>query len=251
MTAQLLIYENATPLSSEAHRDLSVRLGTSYRFAAHVNSVPLLAAEFTAAAPHLAIVFAGEGDAMMPAALLGLRADENLFVSENGDWDGAYVPAFLRRYPFVFAQDPSQTDRLTLCIDEAFDGVNRDGRGERLFDADGNRTVFLTQSLQFATDYQAQHQITQAFCAKLTALNVMEEATATATLPDGKVLALTGFQRVSLEKLRALPDAEVLALFRADMFGLIYQHLVSLGAIQQMISRVSARFAQAQGEEIA
>jgi hypothetical protein len=246
MTAQLLIYENATPLSSDVHRDLSVRLGTSYRFAARINSAPLLAAEFAAAAPHLAIVFAGEGDAMMPAALLGLRADENLFVSDTGDWDGPYVPAFLRRYPFVFAQDPADAERLTLCIDEAFDGVNRDGRGERLFDADGNRTVFLTQSLQFATDYQAQHQITQAFCARLNALGLMEEATATATLPDGKVLALSGFQRVSIEKLRALPDAEVLALFRSDMLGLIYQHLSSLGAIQQMIGRVSARVAVAE-----
>jgi hypothetical protein len=243
MTAQLLIYNQAIPLSSDAHRDLSVRLGQNYGFAARVNSVPLLAAEFAATSSHLAIVFAGDGPAMMPAALLGLRADENLFVTATGGWDGPYVPAFLRRYPFVFAQDPDDSERLTLCIDEAFEGVNREGRGERLFDADGNRTVFLSQSLQFASDYQAQHQLTQAFCARLAELDLMEEATATATLPDGKVLALSGFKRVSVEKLRALPDTEVLALFRADMLGLVYLHLSSLGAMQQMIGRATSRMA--------
>ena len=241
MSAQMLIYENAVPLSSEAHRDLSVRLGQSFAFAARVNSVPLLAAEFGATAPHMAIVFAGDGAAMMPAALLGLRQDENLFVSESGEWQGAYIPAFLRRYPFVFAQDPNDAERLTLCIDEAFEGVNRDGRGERLFDADGNRTVFLSQSLQFATDYQAQHQVTLDFCKRLVDLDLMEDATATATLPNGKVLALSGFKRVSVEKLRALSDADVLGLFRADMLGLIYQHLASLGAMQAMIGRAMER----------
>lgn len=244
MTTQLLIYENAVPLSSEAHRDLSVRHEGGYGFAAGLNSVPLLTAEFTATVPHLAIVFAGEGPAMMPAALLGLRADENLFVTATGAWDGAYIPAFLRRYPFVFAQDPADAERLTLCIDEAYSGVNRDGRGERLFDSDGNRTVFLSQSLQFATDYHAQHRLTQEFCARLVALDLMEDATATATLPGGKVLTLTGFKFVSAAKLRALPDHEVLALFRSDMLGLIHQHLASLGAIRQMIGRVTARDAE-------
>lgn len=241
MTTQLLIYENAVPLSSDAHRDLSVRHEGGYAFAAGLNSVPLLAAEFAAAAPHLAIVFAGEGEAMMPAALLGLRADENLFLTETGAWDAAYVPAFLRRYPFVFAQDPADADRLTLCIDEAYSGFNSDGRGERLFDSEGNRTAFLSQSLQFATDYHAQHRLTQEFCARLCALDLLEDATATATLPDGQMLTLTGFKRVSMTQLRALPEDEVLALFRSDMLGLIYQHLSSLGAIQQMLSRASSR----------
>lgn len=241
MTAQLLIYENAVPLSSETHLDLSVRHEGGYGFAAGLNSVPLLAAEFAAAAPHLAIVFAGEGDSTMPAALLGLRADENLFLTETGTWDAAYVPAFLRRYPFVFAQDPADSERLTLCIDEAYPGVNREGRGERLFDADGNRTVYLAQTLQFATDYHAQHRVTQDFCARLVALDLLEDATATATLPDGQVLTLTGFKRVSTARLRALPDEEVLKLFRSDMLGLIYRHLSSLGAIQQMVSRATSR----------
>lgn len=235
MTKQLMIYENAVPLSSEAHRDISVKLGQNYSFAAGINSVPLLTAEFAAASPHFAIVFAGTDEAVMPVALLGLRADENLFVAADGSFKADYVPAFLRRYPFVFAQDPQDPDRLTLCIDESFEGVNRDGRGERLFDSEGNRTGFLAQTLQFSSDFQAQHQLTQEFGRKLQSLGLFEEASATATLPDGKVLALSGFKRINLDKLRALDDAQVIALFREDFMGLIYLHLASLSAMSQML----------------
>ena len=83
--------------------------------------------------------------------------------------------------------------------------------------------------------------MTQDFCKRLSDLDLMEDATATATLPNGKVLALSGFKRVSVEKLRALPDAEVIALFRSDALSLIYQHLASLGAMQAMIGRAMAR----------
>ena len=72
----------------------------------------------------------------MPAALLGIRDKENLYVGQNGNWNAKYVPAFIRRYPFVF----SSTDggRFTLCLDHEFDGVNRSGLGERLFDFEGS-----------------------------------------------------------------------------------------------------------------
>jgi hypothetical protein len=237
MTKQLLIYETPTPLSAEAHRDLSVR-DEGFGFAAALNSVPLLIAEFAPAAAEAPIVFAGEGEATAPALILGLRADENLFVSAEGAWTGTYVPAFLRRYPFVFSE---AGDTLALCIDTAHPGVNRDGRGERLFDADGNRTRYLNEMLQFASDYQAQHNVTRAFTARLIALDLLEPATANATLPDGTQYTLGGFRRLSAERLRALPDDAALDLFRSDALSLIYTHLASLGLMRGLLDRLAAR----------
>ena len=102
MTTQLLIYEKAVPVSPQRHGDWSVKAGADFGFARHVNSVPLMAAEFPAAAAEYPVVFTGT-DNVMPAILLGAREKENLFVAEDGSWDGRYVPAFVRRYPFVFA----------------------------------------------------------------------------------------------------------------------------------------------------
>ena len=142
MTKQLMIYERAVPISSERHRDWSLEAGRNYAFAKEVNSVPLLAAEFIAAATDYAIVFAGDDKNIFPSVILGMRANENNAVDAEGNWTGGYVPAFLRRYPFVFARsDDGKT--FTLCIDEEHEGFNKDGKGERLFDAEGKRTRYL------------------------------------------------------------------------------------------------------------
>lgn len=249
MSKQLMIYENAVPVSAEMHREVSVRSGQSFGFATGLNSVPLVVAEFEKAAVEYPIVFAGEGEAMAPAAVLGLRESENLFIDAEGRWQGDYVPAFLRRYPFVFAgSGEGEQETLTLCIDEAFDGVNRDGRGERLFDSEGNRTQYLQNVLQFTSDYQAQHNLTRNFCTSLRELNLLEPATARITLPGGASMALTGFQRVNPDRLKALEDATVIELFRSDMLGLIHAHLGSLAHLTGLMRRAQDRAAGSAGK---
>ena len=119
MTKQLLIYERAVAVNPKRHRDWSVAAGRSYAFARGLNAAPLVAAEFLPASREFAIVFAGEGDAIMPSVIFGIRDDENSFVEEDGSWAGRYVPAFLRRYPFVFSRSQDGAS-FTLCIDEEF-----------------------------------------------------------------------------------------------------------------------------------
>ena len=240
MTKQLMIYENAVPISAEAHRNTSVKSGDSFAFAAGINSVPIVAAEFEKASAEYPIVFAGEGEAIAPAIVLGLKDGENLFLKDNGGWDAAYVPAFLRRYPFVFATTGEDGETLTLCLDTAYEGVNEEGRGERLFDSAGERTGYLKTVLQFTTDYQAQHNLTRQLVAKLLELKLLEPATAQVTMPDGTSRTLAGFQRVSAERLRALDDATVVELFRSDMLMLIYAHLGSLSQLNELMKRAAA-----------
>jgi hypothetical protein len=242
MTKQLMIYENAVPISAEEHLNVSVRQGTSFGFAAALNSVPLVVAEFEKASAEYPIIFAGGGEAMTPALVVGLRSDENLCIAANGTWDGDYVPAFLRRYPFVFSGG-GETEQFTLCIDTAFEGVNADGKGERLFDSEGNRTQYLNTMLQFASDYQSQHALTRAFTDRLRALDLLEPATATASLPDGTRLSLGGFQRVSAERLAALGDEDVVELFRTGMLTVIYAHLASMSRLPGLLSRAERRAA--------
>ena len=111
---QMLVYERPMAINRERHRTVCIRRGDgTYPFARSLNSVPLLGSEFAVAARDFPIVFAGADTGHpMPAALLGLARDENLFVDADGRWaDGVYVPAFLRRYPFVIAE---KADRPNL-----------------------------------------------------------------------------------------------------------------------------------------
>jgi hypothetical protein len=235
-----LFYSNAVPVSSQKHGDLSVKSGGDFGFARLANSVPLTAVEFRRATPEYAVVFAGEGDAIMPVAILGAEAEQNVFVKEEGTWDGTYIPAFVRRYPFVFSSsDDGKT--FTLCIDESFSGCNREGRGERLFDAEGERTQYLETVLNFVQDYQVQFQRTRAFCARLKELELLEPMQAQFTLPGGERRNLTGFMAVNRSKLKELDDEVLAQMAKSDELELVYLHLQSMQNFGTMLQRIGAK----------
>jgi hypothetical protein len=239
LTTQLLFYSNAVPVSSQHHGRLAVKADGHFGFARHVNSVPLTAVEFPRAAREYAVVFAGEGEAIIPVAILGADAERNEFLKADGTWDGHYVPAFVRRYPFVFASSEDGAS-FTLCIDESFEGCNEEGRGERLFDADGERTQYLETVLNFVKEYQVQFQRTRAFCDRLKELDLLEPMQAQFTLPDGRRKSLTGFMAVSRAKLKQLEDAELARMAKSDELELIYLHLQSMQNFNELLGRAGA-----------
>jgi hypothetical protein len=238
MEKQLLIYGRVAPLSADRHSDLSVKLSGTYKFASKINSVPLLAAEFAAAAADLPIIFAGEGDNIFPAALLGFGPEENLLVDEQGHWRQGYVPAFLRRYPFVFSES-ADGKTLTLCIDEEFEGTNTEGLGERLFDSAGNRTQFVENTLGFVSQYQAQFNRTKQYCTRLNRLGVLKPAQARRGTADGETVALGGFSVIDRTKLKEIGDVDLREMFDTDELELSFVHMQSLGNIQRL-SQLSA-----------
>ncbi len=224
---QLLFYENAVPVSSERHRNWSVKTGSLYTFAAKVNSVPLTAIEFGQASIEYPIVFSGTEEVIMPCTILGASAAKNVFVQEDGSWSGKYVPAFVRRYPFVFARD-STGKNLILHIDESFEGCNQDGRGEHLFDTDGNQTQYLKNVLNFLQDYQQRFNRTQTYCRRLKELDLLQPMEAQFNLPSGQRQSLSGFQTVNRDKLKALSSDDLGMMMRTDELECTFLHLASL-----------------------
>lgn len=238
MTKQLLIYSNVVPLNRAEHRDIAIAQTNSFNFAAQTNTVPVVDIEFVKCAGEMPVVFAKTPNGVVCVALVGTEQDKNAFVTEAGAWDGRYVPAFFRRYPFVFAADEGN-DRLTLCIDEAYAGLNTEGRGERLFDSEGVETAYTRNVLKFVEEYQATFSRTQAFCKRLEELDLFEEARVDYVMADGSRGGLTGFLRVSVEKLRGLADDAVLRLFRSGDLDLIQVHLMSLQQIEPLVNRLA------------
>jgi hypothetical protein len=239
MSKQLLFYELVTPISKARHMNWSVRTDRSYKFAAETNSVPLMTVEFTSAAHEFPIVFSADSDNVLPAAVMGLDVDKSVMVGKDGSWDSTYIPAFVRRYPFVFsASDDHQT--LTLCIDESFEGFDRKGKsGERLFDDAGERTPYLESMLGFANAYQGEHQRTRRFGQILKSLDILEASEAKITLPDGATRSLTGFQCVSRAKLKALSPNKLSEIVANDALELIYLHLYSMRNFEGLLRKMS------------
>lgn len=250
MSTQLLFYSSASPISFQRHHDWSVESTGGFSFAGHTNSVPLMAVEFAKAAGEYAVIFAGDDKKVMPAAVLGIQNDSNLYVDEEGGWTSRYVPAFVRRYPFVFSSaDSGKT--FTLCIDEDYAGVNQEARGNRLFTEDGERSEYLNGVLNFLKEYQAEYNRTRLLCDKLVELELLEPMQAQVKLKSGKQLSLTGFQSVSREKLNALAPDTLSELARTGALELIYMHLFSMTHFADMMERVAKSMASEQNVSLA
>lgn len=229
MTKQLMIYDKVVPISKERHGSVCVETEFGFEFARNVRSVPLVAAEIPQAAREYAVVFAatGNGDDVTPMAILSIRDGENLHLSDNGNWTANYIPAFLRRYPFVFA-NASEPSSFTLCIDEDWSGCNQDGRGERLFDDSGEPTNFLDQLVHFNKEFQMSSHMTAVFCSQLKELGLLNAKQAKLTSAEGQDTRLSGFFAVDREKLKALPGETLSRLSSNGMLELLYAHLLSL-----------------------
>ncbi len=223
---QLLIYESAVPVTVADHGSLSLDTASNHTLSADINAVPLMAVELPHAAAEYAIVFTATEDDVIRAAVLGMRNEQYLFLDRNQQWQSKYIPAFIRRYPFVFAAS-SDGQRLTLCIDETHPVVNRDGRRMRLFGDEGKPTEFTDQVLKFLSDYQTQFERTRLIGRPLKELNLLEPMQADINTPTGEKLTLSQFHAVSRKILHSFAPEKPASLATTDELELIYRHLYS------------------------
>lgn len=246
--ATLLFYEKPVAINKETHKDATIApIGGDYSFAAKTNSVILAGIEFAEAAKEYPIVFTRAGDRMIPVALLGLRNDENLYVDEEGKWDARYIPAFVRRYPFVLAEVNQEGD-LAVCIDESYAGLNTEG-GEALFDDEGEYTPTLKHAIDFLTEYQRQYKRTEDFVKRLEELDLFVELTARVNLKTGEQFALAGLQVIDEKKLLALDADKAMPLFSAGELAWVYAHLISISNMARLVDKLAAEGGEEAVEE--
>lgn len=223
----LLLYKEIKALNRDEHRGLKLKSTGDCQFAAETHIVPLAGLEFFQAARAYPIVFIGEGDTLSPIALLGLKEGHNSYLEADGQWRAnVYVPAFIRRYPFVLAQ--GDDENFTVCFDESYPGWNQD-EGRELFAEDGENSEYLNEMIQFLQNFTAEMQRTRAFVSMLTEMGLLASRTLKLTHVSGESFVLRDFQAVDEEKFLKLADEDVLKLHKAGFLGWIYAHLMSLG----------------------
>lgn len=237
--ANLMFYKQPVALNKSEHKDKKISAeDRSFAFAAGTNSVILAGVEFSEASKEYPVVFAQAGESIIPVAMLGLRNEENLFVNEDGSWDANYIPAFVRRYPFVLAET-GETNQRVVCIDEGYEGFS-DEEGEPLFNGE-EASPLLQQALDFLEEYQKQYIRTESFVSRLRENDLLMSLNAKVDMVDGQQFGLTGLLAVDERKLLQLPDDRALELFRTGELSWIYCHLMSLGCMNRMIERMAAR----------
>ncbi len=239
------LYQRSIALDPAVHRQRKVSPLSDFSIAKDLHAVFVTATEFAQAALEFPIVFVetGRHDAagrpmMSPVALLGLTHGENLYV-EGTRWEARYIPAYIRRYPFSTASLPGASG-INVLVDEAWSGFSDHG-AEPLFEAGDTPAPALKRAMDFLERFEFETERTQAFCERLVMLGVLKEMKADATLQNGHKLSVDGFHAVDEEKLRALPEAAVLELWRNGLLMLMQAHLISLANIRHLVNRKAAR----------
>jgi len=230
-----LFYDNPVTISLERHGALQLRAPLDFGFARNTNAVPLTLAEIPLAAQWYPIAFSA-GEAARPLAILGLREGENLFVDHAGAWrEGAYVPIYVRRYPFILRQED---DLVTLCIEETGDVLIESG-GAPLFVQDQPADL-LASAMQFCRSAQAAERATIPFVEELKALELLDGRTAMIAVPGGAQMSLSGFLTIDEARLRALSDERFLELRRRGWLSAIFSQIQSTLNWARLADRIGA-----------
>jgi hypothetical protein len=246
LAGTVLFYNQPEPLSVDLHGALGVNaVEKPYAFVAASHIVPLTVTEFAPGALSYPVVFLG--DNKQPCAVMGLRQGENLYIDMAGDFrPEAYIPAYVRRYPFVFANDDTQ-NRMILCVDRAAPFLVEGGEVP-LFE-NGQPSAYVNQAMEFCNNFEQERARTDSFVKMLTDLDLFEtrEANFTPRNPDGTAGApqkLAEYFAISEEKLKALPADKLVELRDNGALGQIYAHLVSLLGWDRLIALAFQRAAQ-------
>lgn len=244
LSGNVVMYGRPEPLTLEAHGGLGVNPSmTPFSFAKSTNAVPLQVTEFGVAALSYPIIFAG--DEFLPLAVMSVRQNANLFISEEGAFDvDAYVPAFIRRYPFVLANNGGD-DQMVVCIDRDASSLVEGGE-VALFD-NGKPSTFTEQALKFCGDLETERRRTEQFVARLRALDLFQSTNATFTprQPDGSMgapIQLADYFAISEEKLAKLPPEVILELNDSGALRQIHAHIISLANWERLVNRTTARY---------
>jgi hypothetical protein len=234
MTKLPMFYKSVEALSSVNHQSYRIAaLDEPFGFARDAQLIPAVFDEFTAAAHELPIVFVPTNTGFTPVFLCGLRTGENVFVDTAGAWSPGYMPAYLRRYPFILGEQEG-SDPI-VCVDAGYDGFAEGDEGTPLFDEDGTKTEFMDRVVRLVTEYAASAKRTEATLGLLKELDLFSQITIEARDASGEVSAsLHGFAVIDEEKLRSLSDADFLRLRESGTLPAIYAHLLSVSLTNKL-----------------
>ena len=231
-----LFYGGLVPLSSQLHPTHGLKPRSDLAFSRKTHAIPVTVDEFAIVQRFYPIVF-GLGDNPAPLALVGLQEGSNLYLGADDQWEaGQYIPAFVRRYPFMLARLSPQSDDLSLCFDDTAGQIVAD-EGEPFFN--GTEPTDTTKSvLAFCEQFEQAVMRTRAFMEELAKLDLLMDGEVTIQREGLTEPAVyRGFRMIAEDRLQDLRGDQARKLVKSGMLGLGYAHLFSLSLISGLFEK--------------
>ena len=237
-----LLYRDLEPISRQTHGEKKVRRLDCIADLGSLHAIPVTVDEFMLAGRFFPVIFSS-GDAPVPLALMGLHEGTNTFFDKDGRLlePNIYIPAYIRRYPFLLARLTDNSDQLSLCFDPTSDAVGDSEDGEPLFDGESPSKA-TTEILAFCEQFEQAGQRTAAFMQELKDMKLLMEGEV-AIQPEGREqpFIYRGFQMVDEAKFRDLRGDELRKMNQSGMLSLVMAHLFSLALVRDIFARQVAQ----------
>lgn len=231
-----LFYKDLQPLSSQTHANWKAKTLETAEFFSTAHAVPLTVEEFIPAQRFYPIVFS-VGEDPVPLALFGLNEGVNVFTDETGiPTRDLYVPAYVRRYPFMLARLRPDTDELSLCFDSTSGVIGEFEDGTPLFEG-GEPSEATKSTLAFCEQFEQAGMRTGAFMQELIQNKLLIDGEVTIEPENGGApFVYRGFQIISEDKLKELRGDVLRKMVQSGLLPLIYAHLFSLSMIRDVFA---------------
>ncbi|MEH3159290.1 MAG: SapC family protein [Sphingomonas taxi] len=233
-----LFYNGLEPLSSETHANWRIRQQDSAPFLIGQHAIPITTDEFPLVQRYMPIVFSS-GDDAIPLALMGLNEGVNVFMGDDGKLTETnfYVPAYVRRYPYMLARLRPDSEELSLCFDPTSEALGAYDDGEALFE-NGQPSQVTKAILDFAEQFEQAGARTQNFMNELREQDLLMEGEVTIQTEENQPpFVYRGFQMINEEKLAGLRGDQLRKMSQSGMLPLLYAHLFSLSLMREIFAR--------------
>lgn len=231
-----LLYNDLVPLNSNDHANWKTKGLENAKFMDGQHAIPLTIEEFIPASRHYPIIFSA-AEQPVPLVLMGMNEGVNTFMDDDGIFmKPVYVPAYVRRYPFLLAKLRPDTDELSLCFDPTAGALGEFDEGTALFD-DSKPTENTQAILKFCEDFETAGSQTYGFVEELKKLDLLMDGEVSIQQEgQEKPFVYRGFKMVDEEKLRELRGDALRKISQNGILPLIYAHLFSLQLMRDIFA---------------
>lgn len=235
---------NIVLLNSETHRALRVQAAAAARYGDNQRFVPVITSEFPLLVVHYPILLSKDAatGAFYCGAMLGFDEGENLFLQDFEGHEG-YRPLNLQRMPFYASGGEVAID---LDHPRVTSADLAGAHCQSVFTEQGEPTRYL-RSIQAAFgELTPGVERTRLFIDMLLEHGLIEPVEFDLEFDDGTALQVTGLYTIAQDRLRELPDATVVQLFRRGDLKLIYLMVGSLKQVAVLAQKKNERLRRAQ-----
>ena len=232
-----LFYNDLVPINLEQHANLRSRATGSLSWLVNSHAVPLTAEEFPLAQRHYPIIFSS-GQNPVPLALMGLNEGVNVFVDENGKLtQDVYLPAYVRRYPYMLVKLREDADSLSLCFDPTTALIGEFDEGDPMF-IDGEPSEKTKTALSFCEQFEIAGQKTANFVTELEKHGLLMDGELKMQVAGREEpYAYSGFRMVDEGKLREVRGDVLRSWNQNGLLALVYAHLFSLELARDIFAK--------------